>query len=399
MRVVRWMALGLALVACSGAPRGPTVYRPGMAPWQVYEASRKRCSKEDAPVTLDDALRKRLAPHLDYTRSVGKLQPDTLPANVSEGLDANYRAITDEGDEGRRVVREAVLAESALTPPNSFFLLDMGHFLVGESCPDTAASAVAYAALDPADPIVRIGSQDLFEFGFALAQRGLPATPEATLRAALTETHDLPIPQHATSFDPTVQAVYLLAPFGSAGETAIAAALKQESSRDRALEVLGWIGSPASVPAVMGALGQDHDAETLERALQFLMTLGGAEGRQALQAFDAKDLAAAEQASLAKAREAIPKLSFHALRDEVGGGVTVKPASELRQRFARMIEDLGRDDSFEPSYVLDSDLPRAELTEWLRATRAAQLRRQSNEALNDVKITNALIFALSLRER
>lgn len=395
--VVRWMVLGLALVGC-GAPR-PTAYRPGMAPWQVYEASRKRCSKEDAPVTLDDALRKRLGPYLEYPRFVGELAPDKLPSDVSEALDSNYRAIVREGDAGRRVVREAVLAESAKKPPNSFFLLDMGHFLVGDSCPDTAASAVAYTALDPADPIVQIGSQDLFEFGFALAQRGLPGTPDATLRAALTETHDLPVPQHATSFDPTVQAVYLLAPFGSAGETAIAAALEQESSRDRALEMLGWIGSPASVPVVIRALGTDHDAETLERALQFLMTLGGAEGRQALQAFDAKDFASPEQLRLATARQAIPKMSFAAVREEVGGSVTVKPASELRERFARMIEDLGRDDSFEQRFVLDSDLPRAELTEWLRATRAAQLRRQSNEALSDVKITNSLILALSLRER
>lgn len=252
--VVRWIALGLVLVGC-GAARGPTVYRPGMAPWQVYEASRKRCSKEDAPVTVDDALRARLAPHLDYPRFIGGLAPDKLPANVSEELDSNYRAIGQEGDAGRRVVREALLTESAKKPPSSFFLLDMGHFLVGESCPDTAASAVAYAALDPKDPIVQVGSQ------------------------------------------------------------------------------------------------------------------------------------------------AIPKLNFQAVRDEVGGGVTVKPASELRERFARMIEDLGRDDSFEPSYVLDSDLPRAELIEWLRATRAAQLRRQSNEALSDVKITNSLILALSLRER
>jgi hypothetical protein len=104
-----------------------------MAPWQVYEASRKRCSKEDAPVTLDAALRARLAPHLEYPRFVGKLEPDKLPANVSRELDSNYRAILDEGDEGRRVVREAVLAESVLKPPNSFFLLDMGHFLVGDS--------------------------------------------------------------------------------------------------------------------------------------------------------------------------------------------------------------------------------------------------------------------------
>ena len=391
------MVLGLALVGCGA--RGPTVYRPGMAPWQVYEASRKRCSKEDAPVTVDDALRARLAPRLDYPRFVGGLAPDKLPANVSQELDSNYRAIGEESDAGRRVVREALLAETAKKPPSSFFLMDMGHFLVGDSCPDTAASAVAYAAIDPADPIVQVGSQDLFEFGFALAQRGLPGTPDATLRAAMTETHDLPVPQHATSFNPTVQAVYLLAPFGTAGETAIAAALDQDGSRDRALEMLCWLGSPASVPAVLHVLALDHDSETLERAMQFLMTLGGEEGRKALQSFDAKDFAAPEQAKLAEARDAIPKLSFQAMRDEMGGGVTVKPASELRERFARMIEDLGRDDSFEPSYVLDSDLPRAELIEWLRATRAAQLRRQSNAALSDVTVTNALILALSLRER
>ena len=64
-----------------------------------------------------------------------------------------------------------------------------------------------------------------------------------------------------------------------------------------------------------------------------------------------------------------------------------------------MIENDGRDDSFEPRFVVDSDLPRAELAEWLRATRAAQLRRLSNEALSDVKITNSLLLALSFRSR
>jgi hypothetical protein len=369
-----------------------------MSPWQTYEASRPQCSSREEQVSVEAAVRLRVTKYLEYTRSVGMTSPERLPDSLSEELDANYRAVLAEGTPGRQVVRDAVLAESKLAVPNSFFLLDMGHFLVGESCADTAAAADAYRAIVPSDPVVRMGSQDLFEFGHALSTRGEANTLLAALRMALAAQSAVSVPAHAMTLDATLQGAFLLVPYGRAGEAALAASLDQEASRDRVLEILGWIGSPASTPAVVRTLRADHDHPTFVRALSFLMSLGGAEGRRAVQSFEPGILAEGDRALLVEAQEASKTLSFEKLRQQVPGGGSVPPGRELRERFARMIANQGRDETFEPSYVLDSDLPRDELSEWLQATRAAQLRRLSDEALSAVKITNMLLLVLSFRD-
>jgi hypothetical protein len=369
-----------------------------MKPWQAYEASRPQCSPHEEQVSVEEAVRLRVAKYLEYTRTVGMTSPEQLSDSLSDELDANYRAVVAEGTAGRRVVREAVLAESKLARPNSFFLLDMGHLLVGESCADSAVAAAAYRAIVPSDPVVRMGSQDLFEFGRALSARGEANMLPASLRMALGAEGAVSVPAHAMTLDATLQGAFLLAPYGRAGEAALAASLDQEASRDRVLEILGWIGSPASTPAVVRTLRADRDHPTFVRALSFLMSLGGAEGRRAVQSVELGILAEGDRPLLVEAQEAVRTLSFEKLRQRVPGGGSVPPARELRERFARMIANQGRDETFEPSYVLDSDLSRDELSEWLQATRAAQLRRLSDEALSDVKITNMLLLVLSFRD-
>lgn len=398
---MRWIGLTVMVLSMGcGAARVRTAAAPPqeMSPWQAYEASRPKCTSRDEQGSIDQAARRRVSKSLEYTRSIGVMSPEQLPDSISEDLDSNYKALLAEGTAGRRVVREAVLAESELARPNSFFLMDMGHFLVGESCADNVAAAAAYRAIAPSDPVVRMGSQDLFEFGHALSIKAEASTLPAALRMVMAAGGAVSVPAHATTLDATLQGVFLLGPYGRASEAALAASLDEEASRDRALEILSWIGSPASTPAVVRTLRGDHDHPTFVRALTFLMSLGGAEGRHAVQSFDAGILAEGDRALLVQAQGASKTLSFEKLRQRVPGGGSVPPARALRERFARMIANAGRDDTFEPSNVLDSDLPRQELGEWLQATRAAQLRRLSDEALSDVEVTNMLLLVLSFRD-
>jgi hypothetical protein len=126
------------------------------------------------------------------------------------------------------------------------------------------------------------------------------------------------------------------------------------------------------------------------------MSLGGSAGRDVVKQLQVT-LADEDRAKLATTRQELQETTFDALAREVPGDAPVPAPEALRRRFAAMIENQGRDDTFEPGYVVKSELARDELIAWLQATRAAQLRRLSDEALSDVKMTNALLMVMSYR--
>ena len=71
----------------------------------------------------------------------------------------------------------------------------------------------------------------------------------------------------------------------------------------------------------------------------------------------------------------------------------------LKARLVKMRESNGKDDDLHPLTILKSGLPRDELIRELTPSRDRSFYRLSNEALSDVKIANALINALSFREK
>ena len=112
--------------------------------------------------------------------------------------------------------------------------------------------------------------------------------------------------------------------------------------------------------------------------------------------FDAKS-----QAYYAKVRSSIEATSYERLRGQFRRFPDTGPVSdaELKTRLADMYANYGRDDRTSPQAFLASGLPAAYLIAELTRVRERTFYRLSDEALTDVKITNALINTLRYKGR
>ena len=76
-----------------------------------------------------------------------------------------------------------------------------------------------------------------------------------------------------------------------------------------------------------------------------------------------------------------------------------KRIGELKDALSAMYRNYGGDDKTSARAILACGLPRAYLTAELSRIRTKMLFRVSDEALSDVKITNALLNALYYRQK
>ena len=160
-----------------------------------------------------------------------------------------------------------------------------------------------------------------------------------------------------------------------------------------------WIGSPDSVAEVSAAMQASPDYDTFTRGTAFMMTAGGPNGRAALLAVPIRDFDARAQEYYAKVRQQIQATSYESLQAQFARYPAPGPLTdaELKQRLAAMYRSYGIDDRTSPRSILASGLPKSDLIAQLTRIRSRMLQRVSDEALSDVRVTNAMLNVLYYR--
>jgi hypothetical protein len=296
-------------------------------------------------------------------------------------------------------LRRQLALELRKTGRNDFVLLDLGYFLYMHGEPgDREIAKTALFALNPHAEIVRFNRQELFEFAHAVApeadERLLALVDAAFLRSGAT----IRIPQSGLTLDETSVCVFLYGAYGGDAERHLRRLLADKAVTRRALDILIWIGSPESNADVRSTLAS-ADPEVVVRAVTFLATMGGPQGRHLLLGVNPRDLDARAREYYAKVRRPIEETNFAALRRRFGEEAEPMPDEDLKKRLAAMNAGYGRDVRVSPAAILDSGLTREFLIEQLMRTRGVLLRRVSAEVPADVQRTNALVNALRYREK
>jgi hypothetical protein len=346
----------------------------------------------------DGEVDKEVRRHLAEVRAI---VPDSAQVEkYNRQMDEAWAYFTAHRQAAIPVIREALGNESRAAHPNQLVLLDGGYFLfTNGGAADKDAAKSALFAIDPAAEIIRWNWDELFHFAHGVAASGdariLPWLDKAFLRGGA----EIFVPQHAMRVDETLACVFLYGVQGTDVESHLTPLLSDGAVSRRVLEVLIWLGSPKSNDAVRKAMQSQRDKETFARAVAFLMATGGPKGRAMLLEVKPKDLDGESRSYYEQIKGDVESTDY----DAVSKSLSMFPGDsrlgddEVRKRLSAMIANHGRDDRTAPKAILDSKLPRDFLVVQLVQVRRAALTRISDEALDDVKVTNALMNALYYR--
>jgi hypothetical protein len=320
-------------------------------------------------------------------------------------LDAAWRWFGNNKTAALPVLRRELAAELKKPKPNQLMLLDVGYFLraFGEPA-DRALSMAALLAIDPAGPVPPAQGEQLFRFVHASAAdrdpRLLPLVDKVFLRGDVTVL----VPQQGYTVDATSVCIYLYGRYGELAERHVRTLLDDPAVVNRALEVLMWVGSPDSVPAVARLL-DSPDADTFARAVTFMLRAGGPQGRDALLAFDPRGLQGKARDFYLQTRPQLAGMHFDALVQQLSDtppSEKAAPPRRLDEAAARRVlatlsATHGSYDGIQPIEIAIAAMPAAQLIDELLRLRERSLLRISGEALADIDTTNTLINTLRYR--
>jgi hypothetical protein len=326
---------------------------------------------------------------------------ENAPASAS--MDAAWKALEAAGPDGEVQLADAVDRELTLAAPDSFFLVDAASYLYRHDAAGQAARVLlALGRASFADDAVQGNSQELFELLHLLADDHRAGVLGVLERAALEGDLSVAFPRHAMwDVDPTLAGAFLYGPLGTTGEAALDTLLGSDHrAGQRILEILNWVGSRRSTSAVLDYLERHPDDDTFERAVGFVMRVGGREARDEIARRPMQALSPKSKARLVDVLTEIRATSrrtvIDALEKQFGRGSPLTPTI-ARARLRAMIASSGHDDDLNPANVLEAGLPPDELESTMIDVRSAMFQRLSPEALDDVKVANMLISAASLR--
>jgi hypothetical protein len=322
-------------------------------------------------------------------------------------LDAAWRWFGNNKSAALPVLRRELAAELKKAKPNQLVLLDVGYFLRAQGEPsDRALATQALLAIDPGGIVPKTQSQQLFRFVHASAAdrdaRLFPLIDKVFLRGHVTVF----VPQHGYTVDETSVCIYLYGQFGELAERHLWTLLRDPAVANRALEVLMWVGSPDSVPAV-AALLTTPDADTFARAVTFMLRAGGPQGREALLAFDARGLTGKAREFYLQTRQQLASMNFDTLAQQLADAPPSEKAppprrldeAATRQVLATLWSTYGSYEGIQPMELALSALPKQQLIDELLRLRQRSLLRISGEALTDIDTTNTLINTLRFRDK
>jgi len=321
-------------------------------------------------------------------------------AAYNKQMDAAWRFFAANKPQVLPILHSQLTAELAREHPNDLMLLDIGFFLnTNEHSEDPSLARDALFRINPRSSIIQTNHQEFFEFIHAVAQEHDSRVLQLIDSEFLRTDQKIFIPQHALELDGTLACVFLYGAYGADAERVLKARLKDRSDVKRVLELLAWLGSPDSVQAVGEALAVSPDYETFTRVTSFMMRAGGPAGREFMLTLAADTLDARSREYLAKIRAVIQHTSFETVRESFANlpGEKKLADAEVKSRLDAMIAHFGADDRTNPVAILDSGLESDFLIAQLLEVRRRSLYRLSDEALDDVKVTNTLINGLRYR--
>ncbi|QGZ38311.1 hypothetical protein IP92_01381 [Pseudoduganella flava] len=346
--------------------------------------------------TLDRVARMRAMPAAAVDQDAQQQRRD---------LDAAWRWFGNNKTAALPVLRRELAAELKKAKPNQLVLLDVGYFLRAQGEPsDRALATQALLAIDADGIVPKTQSQQLFRFVHASAPdkdvRLFPLIDKVFLRGHVTVF----VPQHGYTVDETSVCIYLYGQYGELAERHLRGLLRDPAVANRALEVLMWVGSPDSVPAV-AALLTTPDADTFARAVTFMLRAGGPQGREALLAFDARGLTGKAREFYLQTRQQLASMNFDTLAQQLADAPPSEKAppprrldeAATRQVLATLSATYGSYEGIQPMELALSALPRQQLIDELLRIRQRSLLRISGEALTDIDTTNTLINTLRFR--
>jgi hypothetical protein len=340
--------------------------------------------------------------HLENIRAVRADADEKTVAGYNKSMDEAWKFFNANKASVLPILRREVTLELRKARPNDMLLLDVGYYLrsLGETS-DKELGKEALFKLDPASKVVYLNQQQLFEFAYAVAtdqdQRVLPFVDRAFLRQKMIAY----VPQHSLMLNETLVCVFLYGVHGQASEAHLRNLLKDKAVTRKVIEILSWIGTPDSVSEMRDAMLADRNYETFSRGTTFMMKAGGPQGRAFMLGITPRDFDAQSQGYFQRVRPQIEATSYETLRKQFSRGGDFARLSDdvVKKRLADMYKNNGKDDITDPRALLDSPLPRTFLINELLRIRARMFRRLSDEGLNDVIATNAILNALYYREQ
>jgi hypothetical protein len=298
------------------------------------------------------------------------------------------------------VLRAQLKSELSSPQPNDLVLLDIGYFLyLAREKTDKAMALDALFRVKPDSPVVEADFSELFNFAHLAAADHDPRVLDLIDKAFFSTDLDVIVPQHALTLKATLLCVFLYGAYGPESEARLRTKLKDKATANRALEILVWLGTPASIPDVGPALAASPGYDTFTRVTSYMMQVGGPAGRKFMMSVQAESLDPKAREYYAKIQPMIRDLSFAQMKAVLAksGGDKRLSDEEVKARLSAMYDNFGKDDRTSPLAIVDSGLSSSYLIGELIKIRSRTLQRLSNEALDDVQVTNVLITALQYR--
>ena len=335
--------------------------------------------------------------HIETLRAIRASHDQATLENYNRQMNSAWQFFDRHKPQVLPILRRQLRSELVQAQPNDLILLDVGLYLhENDAAEGKAVARDSLFRLNPHSPVVDENHQELFDLVHAVAEdhdpRVLPLIDQVFLRS----DEKLFIPQHSLELDGTLTCVFLYGAYGGESETLLRAKLSDPSVARRALEVLIWLGTPKSVKEVGDTLARMPDYDTLARVSSFMMEDGGPAGRDFMLALDPNKLDARSRQYLAAIRGKILEVSFDSMKQSFASLADNSHLSDeqLKARLQLMIANDGKDDQTNPMAVLNSGLDTNFLVAQLLEVRARTFFRLSDEALNDARLTNALINTL-----
>lgn len=347
-------------------------------------------------------IEKQALTHLDQIKAIRADADAKTTAGYNKSLDQAWNFFDANKASVLPILRRELSVELSRPTPNDLLLLDIGYYLrLQPASSDKELGKAALFKLNPASKIVYLNQQQLFKFAYNVATDEDPRVLPFIDRAFLRQKMSAYVAPHSLMLDETLVCVFLYGVHAQSSEAHLRSLLADKSLTRKILEILIWIGTPESVPAVRDAMLADRNYETFSRATAFMMKTGGPEGRAFMLRLNPKDFDAQSQKYLETIRPLIEATSSKTLREPFASNRNFAPITDdtLKKRLADMYENNGKDDITDPNAVLDSTLPRTFLINELLRIRSRMFRRLSDEGLSDVVATNALLNALYYREK
>ena len=348
------------------------------------------------------SVQEQIQIHLENIRSVSAEGDSKAIDDYNRKMDAAWSFFMTNKTASLPALNEAVFVELKKPNPNNMLLLDVGYFLAkaGDGA-DKEVGKMALLALDPTAKVVRLNARQLFDFTHLVAASHDERVLNFIDRAFLRQPTSLFIPQHALKLDETLVCAFLYGVYGDGAEVHVAGALVDKAVAARAIEVLTWIGGPASVGRVEEAYRAEPTKDMFVRMTTFMMRAAGPQGRAAMLSVDAGKLDPDSKVYFDKVRPAIEATDFAGM-SAAFDSLPVRPKlddAEVQRRLADMYKNYGKDEKTSPVSILRSTIARDDLIKQLVAIRARTWNRISDEALYDIEGTNALLAALRYRDR